>query len=690
MIRTGALIALVLLLLLTGCGKETNNGGTDVPGNVTATTSASPTATATPSPTPTPERAPKEYSLAELYETAGEDNIFRLTEVAFSDAAQTERYAMCNEVQSAGDYVLMMMYDMDWENEHPLEYLLFHLGRPDIKRYFTPDFTPRSVTLLEDGTVVMLDWQSDKVRVYDREFEPVRTFEIEMSSGLDVLGISKDGLLWFCDSDEKCLKAYDINGNPVGSYPHSIDDVDEYIGTLHGKKYFRGVGEEYTLCTMVLEEGATELSTAESHAEYNGIFGCRYGERNWSLRILGNPESEVFFPKAAPHEYMSVWCGECFVTEAETTEKPSEGTEGDGATTPSVRRLYDYRVYDLSRQVVAGRLGNSRITQYDRLNPRCLNEKNYLFFEAETVDGGRELLLWDVSREEPEPIADIEKTTDENLQARIDREVEAIRQKYAIDIHYDEESLQNSPFVPWYEITPLEDRFAVLDFVECVAERLAEYPTELWREMCGEDKTGVDMYLDKYMVAPDDNNFVAAGVVDYSDNRMAVVFSKDALSSFGTTFAHETMHLMEYRIWAYTDANDMSWFDYWVTLNSEKYPYQLEYVSSDDAVPGVRYAGYARLENDPDDIWFVRSYGMWNQNEDRATVMERMYACDTDTFSECPHLRDKARAICAALRASFPCVAASEEPVIWERALGIIDPAEYYDVWRKFPPKRYG
>ena len=683
------MVALVFLLLLAGCGKNDTDGTGD---GVTVTTSLSPTATSTPtctpSPTPTPAREPKEYSLDELYDKAGDDNIFRLVNVEFSDAEQTQHRAMSNEVHTAGDYVLMQMIDMDWgEDEHPREYVLFHLGRPDLKRYFSPDFSERIAQVLEDGTVVMMDWDSEKVRVYDREFEPLRTFEIGESSVIDVIGISEDGLLWYCNSETKCVEAYDLYGNPVGTYPHPGTDVDEYIGTLGGKRYFCGTCEEYTLCTMILEERATELSIAEMRTDYNGLLSCRNGRLNWSLRILGDSENEVFFRKAVEHEYLSLWRGDRFATEGDTIDRAG-GTDGDAS--PDSLRSYDYRVYDLSRQVIAGRLGAARIPQYFRLNPRCLSMKDHVFFEGETDDGSRELLLWDVSREEPEPIVSIAKTTDENLQEHIDREVEAIRKKYAIDIHYDNESLQNSTFVPWYEITPLENLFDVMDFVDCVAVRLTEYPTDLWREMCCDEKGGVDMYLDQYMVAPDNNNFVAAGVVDYFEERIEVAFSKDALASFDTMFAHETMHMMEYRIWYYTDAKDMSWFDYWNTLNSEKYPYQLEYVSSDAEVPGVRYAGYARVDNDPDDIWFVRSYGMWNQNEDRATVMERMYAADTETFELCPHLRDKAMAISAALRAAFPCVAASDEPVIWEHALGIIDPEPYFEVWKKFPPQRYG
>ena len=83
-------------------------------------------------------------------------------------------------------------------------------------------------------------------------------------------------------------------------------------------------------------------------------------------------------------------------------------------------------------------------------------------------------------------------------------------------------------------------------------------------------------------------------------------------------------------------------------------------------------------------MWYARMYGAWNDLEDRATVIEMMFDNNREALEQYPHLRDKAEDIAAVIRFAFPCIAASEEPVLWERATGIVLPETRMEAWKEY------
>ena len=693
-IRVGVLLPAFLLCLafLAGCGKDTAKNNTSV--TVTAA------ATATQTPTPTPVREPKDYVLSNLYETVGKSTVYRLCEATVSDSAlkkgadSAERKPEIEilSAQSAGDYVLACLCDtLRFAEDGTNEYVLFHLGRPDLTRRFTPAFRENQVRLLEDGTVVICDSETNTAHVYNREFEEVGTVVPKEERRWYILDVSEDGLLWICIAGTPgSLAAYDLQGNFVGEYTY--DDaysVYSYNCVEDGVRYFRATDADYLLQPLVLLPGATELTTAAGEtgdANIEGIFACETADALWYIHKLGDAANELYFPKAAYRENINQWSGDRILTLGDAGER-TDKEHGVAKTAQGAPRSLDYRVYDYSDRTICGRLMAEELPQYTTLYAEGMSGKGYVLFEGRTADG-TDLLLWDVNRETAEPIPGLSCIAQEPIADRLKTRIAEIEAEYGILIHYDEKSVTECVFAPWYKITPITSERKVLGYVESVAHFLKMYPKVLWREMLSDDRDGLDMYLVNSLESIGMQGFSAGGCVQTYSANLAVAFARSGLDGGATTFAHETMHLLEHRIFNYCIENGINWDNYWAAeRTSEKYPYtrgDSEPVN-DGVFRGAWWYGVEERGIDPNDVWYTRTYGMWNELEDRATLMEELYAENRKLLDAYPHLREKAEDVCAVIRAAFPCVAASTEPLFWERATGIVQPADRMADWSKYP-----
>ncbi len=95
---------------------------------------------------------------------------------------------------------------------------------------------------------------------------------------------------------------------------------------------------------------------------------------------------------------------------------------------------------------------------------------------------------------------------------------------------------------------------------------------------------------------------------------------------------------MEYRItWDTPDA-----FINWSSLNPEDFTYDEEYFQED-------LWTYA----EPKDDYFVRGYSVVNEMEDRATVIEAIFAEDAEWWAEHPMIQRKLDALMNAMEPAF-------------------------------------
>lgn len=693
-IRVGVLLPAFLLYLafLAGCGRDTAKNNTSV--TVTAA------ATATQTPTPTPEREPKDYVLSDLYETVGKSTVYRLLEGTVGKGAVKDGVNPADrkseieilDVQSAGDYVLAFLCDPEYFSETMKgEYVLFHLGRPDLTRRFIPSYRESNARLLADGTVVMEDTDSELVRVYNREFEEVGTVAPKEGREGYLLDISEDGLLWVvCTAPQKTLTAIDLQGNCVGEYTYAGDSsVYSYCCLTDGVRYFRGMDSNYLVQPLVLLPGATELTPIAGEpkgTDIEGILACETADVLWYIHKLGDTENELYFPKAAFREGISKWSGVRFLTWGEAAQR-CDKENGVVKTAVGAPRALDFRVYDFDARTLCGELLAEELPQYTNLYAKSMTDRGYVLFAGRT-ETGADVLLWDVNRETAKPIEGVSFVAVEPVAEHIAKRIAEIEEEYGIRIHYDKKSVEECVFAPWYTIEPMTSERKVLGYVETVAYYLKLYPKTIWREMLSDDRDGLDMYLVNSLESIGMQGFSAGGCVQTYSANLAVAFAQTGLDGGPTTFAHETMHLLEHRIFNYCIENGINWDNYWAAeRTSEKYPYtrgDSEPVN-DGVFRGAWWYGVEERGIDPNDVWYTRTYGMWNELEDRATLMEELYAENRKMLDAYPHLREKAEDVCAVIRAAFPCVAASTEPLFWERATGIVQPADRMADWSRYP-----
>ncbi len=101
---------------------------------------------------------------------------------------------------------------------------------------------------------------------------------------------------------------------------------------------------------------------------------------------------------------------------------------------------------------------------------------------------------------------------------------------------------------------------------------------------------------------------------------------------------HEIWHAMEYRI----TSEDPLIFDHWNDLNPEGFEYSEDYFEQDIWEQAA-----------PQGDWFARGYGMIDEMEDRATVIEALFKYDQNWWAERPHLRKKLNILLDAIEPIF-------------------------------------
>lgn len=137
---------------------------------------------------------------------------------------------------------------------------------------------------------------------------------------------------------------------------------------------------------------------------------------------------------------------------------------------------------------------------------------------------------------------------------------------------------------------------------------LSTFPKELYKEiLCNDVENAISAFnrMELYITGAIDDYDVSAFATNRNDN-LIIVYSASSFSY--STFCHEIMHQLEYRIWNYEDD-----FDYkWEQLNPDDFYYTSDYST-------IYY------DNEQYQDYFARDYGISNSLEDRATVFEMYY-----------------------------------------------------------------
>ena len=207
----------------------------------------------------------------------------------------------------------------------------------------------------------------------------------------------------------------------------------------------------------------------------------------------------------------------------------------------------------------------------------------------------------------------IKKIPTTEIDSEISSIIKEIENKYGVETEiakeYDENSTINQYFYD-NDYTKAQILLAMYDF----EKSLSTFPDEFYNEIIS-SKTGFDK-LKFYFVGSFDaekNNILA-----YCSNMNDELFIVYSVNNFAySTFCHELMHAMEFRI----NDNVLNFDDEWVKLN----PKEFEYINFD-------IESNPFYENEENQKYFARELGTNNSLEDRATVFEEI--CYSDFYNE--------------------------------------------------------
>lgn len=236
----------------------------------------------------------------------------------------------------------------------------------------------------------------------------------------------------------------------------------------------------------------------------------------------------------------------------------------------------------------------------------------------------------------------IEKLPVNEIDSNIKKLEEKIKSAYGVDIECFKEYDENSYINDYYydnDMFTSELMLALYDFDYC----LSTFPAELYREIIS-GNTSFDK-LKFYFVGNFDDEKNDTSVNAYCSNTDGELYIVYSLSGFTySTFCHELMHAMEYRIWDYYNSLSEEWF----ALNPDGFEYT--YFDSDNN---------SFYENEEWQTYFARDYSMNNELEDRATAFEEVcYSANSNEtnpwWSENEPFVKKAALLQKALKASYP------------------------------------
>lgn len=254
--------------------------------------------------------------------------------------------------------------------------------------------------------------------------------------------------------------------------------------------------------------------------------------------------------------------------------------------------------------------------------------------------------------------ANIVKIPSTDIDSKISSIQEKIENQYGIETELAPEYDKSASIHSYYyenDDTKAEMLLTMYDFEKCLSTFPNEFYSEIIRSDISFDK------LKFYFVGRFDSERNSQNVDAYCSNidgELFIVYSVHAFTY--STFCHELMHAMEYRIAANIPDFDYEWnllnpngFEY-VYFNSESNPF---------------------YENEENQKYFARDYGTNNELEDRATVFEEICYSDFQNeaspwWAKYEPLSQKAAYLKTAITKSYPSLSR-----LWEKYDSIFENA---------------
>ena len=274
------------------------------------------------------------------------------------------------------------------------------------------------------------------------------------------------------------------------------------------------------------------------------------------------------------------------------------------------------------------------------------------------IEQSDKVFLWNPALSQAEPDA-VQIWTPEQVRAETERMAAAITARTAMPVFWGESGIEyNHGSGTGYVSDPVTDPLSVYLGMEQLQQLVLEYPEGMFQEMCTDTFQPIEVYLSG-AIHGDQYGFDPIGFTTYTDEAQVVVldigniYDPDSLRS---TIAHEFMHVMENRIDQHGWDTGIDYLTYWMSYVPEPDLYFFNYFDYQD--PDLNPSDYTAGSGLPmEEVLFLDSYSRTMPTEDRARVLEYLYAGEDSTYKDYLQtgiLKQKAEYLCAVIRECFP------------------------------------
>ena len=282
--------------------------------------------------------------------------------------------------------------------------------------------------------------------------------------------------------------------------------------------------------------------------------------------------------------------------------------------------------------------------KFDKEMDKIVFKNNYLYL----IYQGENPEVYIVKKEE---INSKEYTINEYKEKQLSEikdKVKKIEDKYDnISIIYDTKDIDD--YDKWDQKITNENNYELLDkSIDAVGVVLDEFGSEFLSIFKHDDYKGLRIVIaNKILTDETDKIKVLAGLFFSGYNYYNVIIAKDEIP-YAKSLCHEMMHAIDQNGKEYKYDLGGKWYDY----NPKDFEYGIKHYTNNDMI-------YTIL--DEKNTYFVDSYSMLNQDEDRARVFENIcYVKDENIIKKYPNLLKKAEYLKEELIKYYPSIANSK------------------------------
>lgn len=283
-----------------------------------------------------------------------------------------------------------------------------------------------------------------------------------------------------------------------------------------------------------------------------------------------------------------------------------------------------------------------------------------------------------------------------DLDARNRADAAAVRQDTGVRVLYGQQGASFNDEGPTGYLGQAEtDPLVIHLAMEQLRQFTESYPEGIFREMLTEPVNQLVLYLSGPLSPDGENSLLSAvGFTTTLEDTRIVVMNLEYAGSVGffrQSLAHEFMHVMEDRIYAMEAERGIPYLSYWESFEPGEDAYFYSYFDANGLeVSDPAYTAASDLL--PTEVSFLDSYSRSYPNEDRARILEYLYAGEDGAYAylyQGGRIREKAEYLCAVIRACFE-TCREAETLPWETLVEPADFSEYQSAVETYAPQAKG